>query len=110
MTPEAPRGELRIPDIRERLIALAISRTDIQADVRTELKQLAEATRRRVTKRTKRVVAKAITEELAAEIRIFAMAHPDLTYFEIARRFGVAGGRISEVMHGRRGERPNATG
>lgn len=100
-------AELRIPDIRERLHALAMDRADIPMDVRQELVRLAEATKRRIIKRTGRVVSKKITDLLAAEIRSFVRHNPRLTYAEVGRRFGVAGGRISEIMHGRKGERPD---
>jgi chromosome condensin MukBEF complex kleisin-like MukF subunit len=100
--------EMRIPDIRDRMVEIADARDDVPADVRVELKQLAEATRRRITKRTTRVVAKGVTPELARDIREYVRQFPQLTYFEIGRKFGIPGGRVSEVMHGRKGERPAA--
>lgn len=50
----------------------------------------------RVT-RTKRF---SLTPPLAAEIRAFAVTHPDWSQDEIGRHFNVAGGRVSEALAG----------
>lgn len=43
-----------------------------------------------------------MTAELASKIRSHAMAHPEATYMQMAVKFGVTVGRISEALNGLR--------
>jgi hypothetical protein len=94
-----------IPEIRERLheVALAISlRCPHEA---AELHQLAEETRREYAGRRARTFAPAVTDRLAACVREYARAHPREPFDRIGRLYGLNIGRVSEILHGKRGER-----
>ena len=58
-----------------------------------------EGKRRRPPVRRAPVRSRKVTPQMAAEIRAVAAAEPNLPMADIARRFGVNPGRVSEVLH-----------
>jgi len=88
---------MKIPEIRTRLHELALS---LDCD---ELAVLAEATRRApsVRKRAQRT-AQPVTDELAENVRIVVNNRPAASYRDVGRFFGIDGGRVSEIMTGRK--------
>lgn len=88
-----------IPEIRARLYELA-KMHDI-----AELAELAEETKREFHGRAGRVDARKVTPELAARVRDYAREHPTENQRNIGARFKIDHGRVSEILHGKRGER-----
>ena len=60
---------------------------------------IAAARKRRPPARRAPTSARPVTPEMAAEIREAVRQNPHLPYADIARRFGVNPGRVSEVMN-----------
>ena len=89
--------KLTIPQIRERLYELA----EIHSD--PELKALADATYRRSYTRAA-TTRKSLDEDTKANIRDFVAENPDMAFQDIANIFDVNPGRVSEALHGKRGE------
>jgi hypothetical protein len=90
--------DLTIPQIRTRLIEIA------GENGLPEVAELAEATRRRYHGRRSMIHARKVNEKLAGAVRQYVRQHPEEHYEEVARHFGIKGGRVSEIMHGKRGE------
>ena len=86
-----------IPEIRARLVELA-EEHDIP-----ELAQLAAETKRQYHGRRAPVRARPINDALAMRVRLWARRNPDMAQREIGRRFGIDGGRVSEILFGKRG-------
>jgi hypothetical protein len=61
---------------------------------------LRQDTKRRRFAGPRKVVSPKATPELREQIRAFARANPDLAQIEIANKFGVNAGRVSEALHG----------
>jgi hypothetical protein len=74
----------------------------------SEIHALADETKRRTPVKHARVSARRVTPEIAREVRDLVRAEPRLTNREIGRRLGIDGGRVSEVLAGKRGEPPEA--
>jgi hypothetical protein len=97
---------MRIPDVRKQLSQAA---DDLRTGARKP-EQVAKLLDYLVTelwrKRSRRKVGKAIrtpiTPEMKAEIRLFAREHKDQDLQEIANRFNVNPGRVSEILSGHR--------
>lgn len=92
-------GRRTIPEIRERLFELA------REHDMPELAQLAEETKREFHGRAGRTTARRVTPELAAQVRAYAHDHPRENQRNIGARFKIDHGRVSEILHGKRGER-----
>jgi hypothetical protein len=88
-----------IPEIRARLFELA------DAHGIPELAVLAEETKREYHGRAGRTDARKVTPELAEQVRAYAARHPGENHRNIGAHFGIDGGRVSEILHGKRGER-----
>lgn len=88
---------LTIPQIRERMYELAAELAC------PELAYLADATKRRYHGRSPRVHARRVTGPLAAAVRAYVRDHPEAHFEEVAPLFGIKGGRVSEIMFGKRG-------
>ncbi len=85
---------MRVSEVQARLRALA----GIHGIV--ELGRLAnELDRRKPVKRAATTSAP-MTEKLRAEIRAYASKNPDLSQVDIAHRFNVNPGRVSEALRG----------
>jgi hypothetical protein len=89
--------KLTIPQIRERLHELAVIHGI------PELSQLATATYRRQYTRAP-TTRKGLDEQLKASIRAFVADYPGMAMQDVANTFGVNPGRVSEALHGKRGE------
>jgi hypothetical protein len=88
--------KLTIPEIRARLYVLAVELNC------PELKELADATKRRPYLRRAAPTAKRIGPMDAAMIREYAANHLDESLQSIAEQFGVNQGRVSECLRGER--------
>jgi hypothetical protein len=99
---------LTMQEIRNGLHALAdeISNADLQANGgwADRIREFAEATRRRPAVRRSSRRNPRLTEQQGAEILKMAAAHPELHQSEIAAKFGVNPGRVSETLAGFREE------
>lgn len=87
---------MKIPEIRERLHALAD-----ELDV-AELHQLAEATRRRRPVRKAPVKSRPVDPAVKVQMRAYAASHPDAQQREIGQTFNLNAGRVSETLAGKR--------
>lgn len=85
---------MKIPEVADRLRSIAAETAN------PELGRLADELRRRPAGRKARPSAAPMTDELARQIRECRRAHPALAQVEIARRFNVNQGRVSEVLKG----------
>ena len=92
---------MRIPEIREAMYALA-DEPGMAPRFSKTLRWLADELKRRPAPRKAEAVSARITPKLAHNIRAFAVRHPNVTQFEIGRRFRVNQGRVSEVVRGKR--------
>lgn len=88
-----------IPQLRARLMTLATDR-DMPDKFREELRRIVGDMWRKPAVKRAPATANAMTPELARNIRAWAYTHMDETNREIASRFGVDAGRVSEVLHG----------
>lgn len=91
-------GPRTMPEIRARLHEIA------RENGLPELAQLAEETKRRYHGRKGRTTALKVTPALAARVRAYFKAHPDENNRTIGARFQIDGGRVSEILFGKRGE------
>ncbi len=85
-----------IPQIRTRLHELAV-----ELDL-PELAELAEETRRQYHGRRAPVRARAVTDNMASRIKEYAAENPSTPQRDIGQAFGIDGGRVSEVLFGKR--------
>lgn len=88
----------KIPQARERIQALHLL---LEAAV-GELCEIEEMLYRKKAVRKAAVRSRRMTPELAAQIQAFATRNSDASLQEIATRFNVNAGRVSEVLHGYR--------
>jgi hypothetical protein len=95
-----------IPEIRDRLHELAKQlRTSPDLVVRIvaeELDRLADETKRVYRKPVVRMTAKHVTPEIEAAVRDYCARHPTAIFREVGLRFGIDGGRVSEIVSGKR--------
>lgn len=102
---------MRIPEIRNHLAAMAENleamavdlagdAADLQAKAR-HLRLCIEELHRRPAVKTA-VKSKTMTPTMARKIRAYVKAHPGLSRAEVARRFGVNSGRVTEAVRGKR--------
>lgn len=85
-----------IPQIRSRLHELAI---ELELP---ELAELAEETRRQYHGRRAPVRARAVTDTMASRVKEYAEEHPSTPQRDIGQAFGIDGGRVSEILFGKR--------
>jgi len=86
-----------IPEIRARLHELA---DELGVP---ELAQLAEETKRQYHGRRAPSRARPIDDSMAMRVRLFARRNPEMPQRDIGRKFGIDGGRVSEILFGKRG-------
>ena len=67
-----------------------------------ELEELAAQLKNRPPVRKAPTASVTVTPRLARRIRKYVQEHPDETYMQIAGRFKVNHGRVSEIMVGKR--------
>jgi len=99
-------GPRTIPEIRARLHEIA---NDLGYDLLTreaaaELHALAEETKRRAPVRDAPPRARRITPEIKGRVRALAARYPKMPIREIGLTLGIDGGRVSEILAGKRGE------
>lgn len=85
-----------IPELREELRVLSY-RLGVP-----RLAEIAAELKRRPAKAAGRVTSTPMTPQLRAEIRAYALANPTLTQVEVAAKFNVNPGRVSEAVSGKR--------
>jgi hypothetical protein len=84
------------PELRKRLTEIAVEQ-GIE-----ELKDIADELQRNPAAKRAPRKSRTFTAEMAEEVRAFAQKNPDMHNQEIADRFGVNPGRISEAINNRR--------
>lgn len=95
-----------IPEIRERLLEIALH-PFLPPAIGAEIKELAEATKRRPAVR--RVGPRQeFTDEKRKAVIAYATAFPEESYHEIARALDVNTARISETLAGKRDATPGS--
>ena len=90
--------KMQMNDVAQILLDIA-RRTESHGDARM-LTGIAARIMRRKPVRKAESVSRRCTAELRGEIREFAMNNPNMSYAEVARRFDVNPGRVSEAMAG----------
>jgi len=98
-------GKLTIPEIREEMIELSAEADAAAKRIRAIAKRigiLAEETKRRAYDRAP-VTSRRITDDVKRSVRIYAQDHPDASQQEIAEAHNINMGRVSEILHGKRG-------
>ena len=93
-----------IPQIRERLHEIATALMPYNAGVASELRELADETKRRAPVRTTRARRPPLTEAQVEDIHTAAREFPDSSYHEISKLLDINTARISEVLAGKRAE------
>lgn len=87
-----------IPEIREEMFELATQMELLAA----RMKFLARETYRRTYERAP-TRSRRITQRLRTEIEVYRFENPTASFQDIANAFGVNPGRVSEIIHGKRG-------
>jgi hypothetical protein len=82
---------MRLPEIQKRLRELS-----------KEIKRLSDQIARRPSSTRGPRVSARMTPALRAQIKAYAKAHPGLSQMQIAERFNVNSGRVSETLRGKR--------
>lgn len=98
-------GKLTIPEIREEMLELSNEAEALTKRLRVIAKRiavLAEETRRRSYDRAP-VTSRRITEDVKRSVRLYASQHPSASHQEMAEAHNINIGRISEILHGKRG-------
>ena len=85
-------NKLGIPAVRDRLRELA-DEHEIE-----ELHELADQMYRKSAKKRAPIRSPKLTPEMAKDIREFALANPQAHQQDIAEKFGVNHGRVSEAL------------
>jgi anthranilate/para-aminobenzoate synthase component II len=94
-----------IPEIRELIAALTeeskvLSRRQLY--IADKIQQLSEETRRRSYERAP-VTSRNVTKTVRASVRMMAEFHPEMAHQALAEAHGINIGRVSEILHGKRG-------
>jgi hypothetical protein len=104
--PRDPTKGRTIPEIRDELHALAselrISPDLIARVIADKIDALADETKRVYRAPVGRVKAKAVTPEIEEAVRRYHEMHPTTIFREIGFVFGIDGGRVSEIVSGKR--------
>lgn len=87
------QNKLSIPEIRDRMREIA------EENDMDELNELADQMYRNPPKKRAPVRSPKLTPEMAEEIRQYAAANPDAHQQDIAEKFDVNHGRISEALN-----------
>jgi hypothetical protein len=92
-----------IPEVRKQMRGLAGELRFIGLDdMADRLDAMADNTCRVIRAPIVRGKAKRVTPVLAARVRAFKKAHPDALQRDIGIVFGIDGGRVSEILSGKR--------
>jgi len=95
-----------IPEIRELIYALTAESEQLakrQVKIAKEIAKLAEETTRRSPVRVAPHRRRRVTPAIIASVKAMAAQHPDMLFDEIARAHNIDGGRVSEILAGKRG-------
>lgn len=87
-----------IPEIREELFELGVQ---LELAAR-KIKQLARETYRRSYERAP-VRSRRITKRVIEEVIQYRHENPTASFQDIGNAFGINPGRVSEILHGKRG-------
>ena len=94
-----------IPEIRELIAALTEESKVLarrQLYIADKIQQLSEETRRRAYERAP-VTSRRVTQTVRASVRRMAEFHPEMAHQALAEAHGINIGRVSEILHGKRG-------
>jgi hypothetical protein len=94
-----------IPLAREKIAALSFSMVHglvDEDDILDELDEILALLWRKAPVRRAAATSSKMTAEMAEAIRAFAKRNEDVSLQQIAIRFGVNAGRVSEALHGER--------
>lgn len=97
--------KLTIPQIREEVQKLTAEGTTLarrQLEINARIDALMEETYRRSYSRAP-VKSKRITAKVRSDVIFMARQNPDMSHQEIAEANGINIGRVSEILHGKRG-------
>lgn len=89
---------MKMPEVREALNNIALD----LAKLSLKIKVLADETRKRPAHRKVEPHSAPMTDKLADKIHQFAKDNPTMSQFQIAQRFKVNQGRVSEALRGKR--------
>lgn len=87
-----------IPEIREEMLELATQMQLMGRWMRFLAKETYRRTYERAPTRSRR-----ITQKLRAEVLTYRHENPTASFQDIANAFGINPGRVSEILHGKRG-------
>ena len=96
---------LTIPQVRDRLNSLVLEQrtlADRQRVIAREIEDLIQHMYRRKYDRAP-VKSRRVTAEIHNSVRATAARYPELSHQEIAEMHNINIGRVSEILHGRRG-------
>ena len=91
-----------IPQIREELLEIADTIDGEEISSARRIRRLVKAMYRRPAIRRAQAESRPVTPELMDYIRNFAKQNPTYSYATIGRIWGVAIGRVSEALSGKR--------
>jgi hypothetical protein len=94
-----------IPEIRELIAELTEEGKRLarrQVYIHTKIAQLSEETRRRAYERAP-TTSRRVTASVRASVRLMAEDNPDMSHQALAEAHGINIGRVSEILHGKRG-------
>lgn len=100
-----------IPEIRERLLEIALEVQNLATrrrrplqEIADEIKELAQSTRRRpaVYRTERRTRSKQEREKLHDEVRAYALQHPNSSYLDLSLQFDVPTSNIAIALNGSR--------
>jgi hypothetical protein len=97
--------KLTIPQIREMVQQLTAESTKLlrlQIELNERIDALMQETYRRSYTRAP-VKSKRITAKVRSDVMFMAQQNPDMSHQEIATANGINIGRVSEILHGKRG-------
>lgn len=100
-------NKLTIPEIREQLWALATESRELaerQAQIAARVYALSNELFRRPSVKKAGPRSARITPVLRARVREFVANNPNMANRDIGRVFNIDGGRVSEILAGKRGE------
>jgi hypothetical protein len=92
---------MRLQEVREELERIA-STPRLPRGVRASIRKLAQETKRRRLAPAAPAVSRRMTPAIRKAVQRYNVRHPDKTQFEIAQRFRINQGRVSEALHGKR--------
>jgi len=96
-----------IPEIRELIYELTAESQQLakrQTQIAKQITKLAQETTRRSPVRYGPRRRRMVTPAIVTSVKAMAAAHPNMLLDEIAQAHNIDGGRVSEILAGKRGE------